>query len=164
MKRGSGQISSIAHADGMLRIQALKEGVGENESVEVELLRDEEDIRRSVVCFGDYDPVLQVLTDTLRESSGIRLVFTAMGGVAALAAVGRGECHFAGFQMRESDAGEDVHAHVKQYLGDIGTSIVKVASREAQYYLVIPDDLRESDGVRELLDAVRSPRAVDGSQ
>ena len=137
MKRASGLISSIAHGDGIVRIPSLKEGIAENESVEVQLLRDEEDIRRSVVGFGDYDPVILVLADTLRESSDIRLVFTAMGGVAALAAVGRGECHFAALHMHESDPGEDVDAHVKRYLGDVGAAVVKVASREEQYYLVI---------------------------
>lgn len=165
LKRGSGLISSIAHADGIVRIPSLKEGVGENESVEVELLRDEEDVRHSVVGFGSYDPVVQVLADILRESGGIRLVFTAIGSVGALAAVGRGECHFAAFHMSESGAGEDVAAYVKRYVGDVGTLVVKivpgkldrnVTPRKEQYYLVIPDDLMKSDGVRELLEVVRS--------
>jgi len=170
MKRGAGQISSIAHADGILRIPARKEGVAENETVEVELLRDEDTIRSSVVGFGNYDPILAVIADLLRErTGGTRLAFTKAGSDAALMAVGRGECHVAACRVPESSSDDDTVAYVKQYVADARMAIVRVATRDVnshkldsepvlpdQYHLVIAQNLMESDGVRELLEITRS--------
>jgi len=170
MKRGAGQISSIAHADGILRIPARKEGVAENEMVEVELLRDEDAIRSSVVGFGSYDPLLAVIGDLLRQrTSDARLAFTVTGSDAALMAVGRGECHFAACHVPES-GGDETIAYVKRYVGDARMAIVRVATREPanshklesvpvgkdQYVLVILQDLTESAGIRDLLEIVSS--------
>jgi hypothetical protein len=176
MKRGAGQISSIAHADGILRIPARKEGVAENETVEVELLRDDERIRSSVVGFGGYDPILTVIADLLRErTGGTRLAFTVTGGDAALIAVGRGECHFAACHVPEPASDDEIIAYVKRYVGDTAVAIVRIATREPansqklesvpaprdQYLLVIAQDLLESDGVRDLLEIIRSAEFKD---
>ena len=137
MKRGAGLISSIAHADGIMRIPAPKEGIAEDETVEVELLRDEDDVRSSVVGCGSYDPLLGIIGGLLGKRMGtFRLVFTPTGGVAALVALGRGECHFAACHLLDADTGEYNVPHVKRYLGDAGAVIVKVALREIG--LIIP--------------------------
>ena len=137
MKRGAGQISSIAHADGIMRIPAQKECVAEDEMVEIELLRDEDAIRSSIVGCGSYDPLLGIIDELLRKRrDGSRLVFTGTGGVAALAALARGECHFAACHLLEADTGEYNVPYVKRYLGDAAAAVVKVASREIG--LIVP--------------------------
>ena len=120
-----------------MRIPAQKEGVAEDEMVEIELLRDEDAIRSSIVGCGSYDPLLGIIDELLRKRrDGSRLVFTGTGGVAALAALARGECHFAACHLLEADTGEYNVPYVKRYLGDAAAAVVKVASREIG--LIVP--------------------------
>jgi putative molybdopterin biosynthesis protein len=137
MKHGAGQVSSIAHADGMLRIPAPKEGIAEDETVEVELLREEDAVRSSIVGCGSYNPLLGIVDELLRKRrDGSRLAFTSTGGVAALTALARGECHFAACHLLDAETGEYNIPYVKRYLGDAGAAVVKVASREIG--LIVP--------------------------
>lgn len=131
MKRGAGQLSSVAHADGIVRIPASKEGIAENEMVEVELLRDEETIRYSIAIFGSYDPCVPVVADLLaKQKSKCRFSFTTTGTVAALLALGRGECHVASCRLVDPKTGEYNVPYVKRYLPDVETVIVRIASRD----------------------------------
>jgi putative molybdopterin biosynthesis protein len=152
MKHGAGQISSIAHADGILRIPAQKEGVAEDETVEVELLRDEDVIRSSIVGCGSYDPLLGIIDGLLRKRRDwSRLAFTPTGGVAALAALARGECHLAACHLLDAETGEYNIPFVKRYLGDDGAAVVKVASREIG--LIVPKG--NPHGLRSIGDLTR---------
>jgi putative molybdopterin biosynthesis protein len=52
LPRGSGMITSLTKADGIIRIPMLSEGLTENEEAEVELLRPVEEILNTVVMVG----------------------------------------------------------------------------------------------------------------
>jgi putative molybdopterin biosynthesis protein len=61
LPRGSGLITSLTRADGIVRIPALSEGLDEDKETEAELLRPLEEIRNTVVMVGSHDLTLDLL-------------------------------------------------------------------------------------------------------
>lgn len=96
LPRGAGAISTMARADGIVRLAADVERVESGAEVEVELLRPLGDVRGTILVAGSHDPALAVLEDVLRESSPEhRLALSPVGGEAGLVALARDEVHAA---------------------------------------------------------------------
>lgn len=96
LPRGAGAISTMARADGVVRLAAEVERVDAGAEVEVELLRPLGDVRGTILVAGSHDPVLAALEDALREASPAhRIALSPVGGDAGLAALARGEVHAA---------------------------------------------------------------------
>ena len=94
LPRGAGAISTMARADGIVRLAADVERVEAGAEVRVELLRPLAEVRGSILVAGSHDPALGVLEDVLRAASPeLRIVVSPVGGEAGLAALARGEVH-----------------------------------------------------------------------
>ena len=55
LARGAGVITTMVHADGLLRIPSLVEGLNAGDEAEVELLRPIKDIENTILCTGSHD-------------------------------------------------------------------------------------------------------------
>jgi len=55
LARGAGVITTMVHADGLMRIPSLVEGLNAGEETDVELLRPIEDIENTILCTGSHD-------------------------------------------------------------------------------------------------------------
>lgn len=96
LPRGAGAISTMARADGIVRLAPDVERVEAGAAVAVELLRPLADVRGTILVAGSHDPALAVLEDVLREASPTyRIVLSPVGGEAGLAALARAEVHAA---------------------------------------------------------------------
>ena len=96
LPRGAGAISTMARADGVVRLAADVERVDAGAEVRVELLRPLPDVRGTILVAGSHDPALAALEDALREASPAhRIALSPVGGDAGLAALARGEVHAA---------------------------------------------------------------------
>jgi len=96
LPRGAGAISTMARADGIVRLATDVERVEAWSEVAVELLRPLADVRGTILVAGCHDPALGELEDVLRATSPqYRIVLSPVGGEAGLAALARGEVHAA---------------------------------------------------------------------
>jgi putative molybdopterin biosynthesis protein len=172
LARGSGVITSLVRADGIVRIPQEKEGLTAGEAVRVELLRTPDNIDKTVVCIGSHDLTLDILGDMLsRRYPGYSLSSAHVGSTGGIMALRRGEAHMAGVHLLHEESGEYNVPFIKQFLPDVPVVLVILAERD-QGLMVQPgnpknikeiEDLTHSDvsfinrqrgaGTRLLLDA-----------
>ncbi len=88
VSRGAGVLMSLVRADGFVRIPAMSEGLGAGAEVNVELLRDKDEIGNTVVCIGSHDNSLDLLANILKKNYPRFSLSSAhvgsMGGLIAL--------------------------------------------------------------------------------
>jgi putative molybdopterin biosynthesis protein len=106
LNRGAGVITSLVRADGLVRIPRFSEGVNTGDMVEVELLRRQDEIERTIVCIGSHDPAIDVLANWIsRTFPGHRLAAANAGSFGALLARKRNECHIGGCHLLDEETG-----------------------------------------------------------
>ncbi|MGH7767045.1 MAG: molybdopterin-binding protein, partial [Candidatus Binatia bacterium] len=66
LARGAGVITTMVHADGLMRIPSFVEGLNGGDEVEVELLRPVEEVENTILCTGSHDLAIGVLEDQLK--------------------------------------------------------------------------------------------------
>lgn len=136
--RGAGLITSLVRADGMVRIPAASEGIGEGEEVECELTGCEFVPIRTALITGSHDLSLDVLDGLLRRMEpGMRLASTHVGSQAGLRALRDGYCHAAGTHLLDPESGDYNVAYVRRLFQPGQVSLVTVALRQ-QGLIVAP--------------------------
>lgn len=130
LPRGAGAITSLVQADGILRIPRLSEGYQAGSEVEVELLRPWREIAGTAVAVGSHDLILDLIGDLLRKKHpDHRLISSHVGSLGGLAALARGEAHFAGVHLLDGKTGEYNLPFVKRVLGDRPFLLLNLAYR-----------------------------------
>ncbi len=131
LPRGSGIITSLTKADGILRIPSLSEGVEESREVEVELFRPLEVILQNVVMVGSHDLTLDLLANLLREFyPPIFLSSQSVGSLGGLLALKNGFCHLAGTHLLDPETGEYNIPYLRTYLGEMKVKVINLVYRE----------------------------------
>lgn len=129
--RGAGNISSLARADGILRIPRLSEGYPAGAEVKVVLLKALEEIQATLVIAGSDNPLLSVLGDVLRKvHPGRRLVVSPVGSLAGLSVLQRGEAHGAGIHLLDPASGTYNVPYVEDYLRGQQVVLVNLAYQQ----------------------------------
>ena len=96
LARGAGAITTLARADGVLRLAPQIEAIEAGTEVAVELLRPLAEVRGTILVAGSHDPVLGVLEDALRTTAPVhKLATSSVGSWAGLLALARAEVHVA---------------------------------------------------------------------
>lgn len=148
--RGAGVITSLVHADGILRIPSRTEGINAGERVDVELLRSPEEIERSILAAGSHDLSLSVLEDCgRRRRRDFRISTSNLGSLGGLVALGRGEAHLAGCHLLDPATGEYNLPDVRRLLPGIPVTVVHLVRRE-QGLIVAPGNPRGLRGLEDL--------------
>ncbi len=162
LSRGAGVITSLARADGIVRIPRFSEGVNTGDEVAVELYTAPDEIERTIVHIGSHDLTLDLLAQSLRvaegpalshvlrsprpegvgsegegavEGSNRRFVSANAGSLGGLIALRRGEAHLAGSHLLDPETGEYNVSYVKQYLP--GTPVVLVTLLRREQGLIV---------------------------
>jgi putative molybdopterin biosynthesis protein len=131
LPRGSGIITSLTQADGIIQIPTLSEGLNENEEVEVELLRPAEQILNTVVLVGSHDLSLDILANLLgRFYPPIFLSSHAVGSLGGILAIKNGICHVAGSHLLDPETGEYNFPYIHTYLNGIDLKLINLVFRE----------------------------------
>lgn len=131
LPRGSGIITSLTKADGILRIPSLSEGVEESREVVVELLRPLEVILNNVVMVGSHDLTLDLLANLLRECyPPIFLSSQSVGSLGGILALKNGFCHLAGTHLLDPETGEYNFPYLRTYLGEMEVKVINLVYRE----------------------------------
>jgi len=150
LPRGSGLITSLTRADGILRIPALSEGLDEDKETEAELLRPLDEIRNTVVMVGSHDLTLDLLGSLLgRSYPPLFLSSQNVGSLGGLLAIKNGICHLAGSHLLDPDTGEYNFPYIRQYLKGTPVRVIHLVNRE-QGLIVPKGNSKKIEGLKDL--------------
>ncbi|MCP4718311.1 MAG: PhnD/SsuA/transferrin family substrate-binding protein, partial [Desulfobacteraceae bacterium] len=137
LPRGSGSITTLTEADGVIRIPKHIEGISENQSVKAHLLRPLPAIENTLVIIGSHDNTLDLLGDQIRRGNfDVGISSSHVGSMGGLMAIKKGGCHMAGAHLLDPIDGSYNISYVKKYLPDHGVRIVNLVMREQG--LIVP--------------------------
>ncbi|HXF75786.1 MAG TPA: molybdopterin biosynthesis protein [Methylomirabilota bacterium] len=131
LARGAGVITTMVHADGLLRIPSLVEGLNGGDEADVELLRPIEDIENTILCTGSHDLAVGVLEDQLkRRHPELKIAATNVGSLGGLLALQRGETHIAGTHLLDPESGVYNVPDIKRTIPRVPLALIHLARRE----------------------------------
>ena len=130
LNRGAGATMSLVRADGILKIPQNIEGIEAGSKVQIKLVKNEDEIRNTIVCIGSHDPIIDVLMDLLHSDTKIYSIASShvgsMGGIMALKS---GETHIAPIHLLDMTTGEYNVSYLKKYIPDRELCIIKCVKR-----------------------------------
>jgi putative molybdopterin biosynthesis protein len=131
LARGAGVITTMVHADGLMRIPSLTEGLNAGEAAEVELLRPMVDVENTILCTGSHDLAIGVLEDQLKlRHPELKIAATNVGSLGGLLALQRGETHIAGTHLLDPDTGDYNIPEIRRVIPHIPVILLHLAQRE----------------------------------
>jgi putative molybdopterin biosynthesis protein len=151
LPRGSGVITSLTRADGIIQIPALSEGLSEHEETEIELLKPLDEILNTVVMVGSHDLSLDLLASLLgRFHPPIFFSPHPVGSLSGIIAIKDGICHMAGAHLLDPDTGEYNLPYIHTYLNGIEVHVIHLVQRE-QGLIVQRGNPKKVRGLKDLL-------------
>ncbi len=130
LARGAGAAMSLVRADGFCIIGQNSEGAEAGETVEVELYRELEEIRHTVVSIGSHDLILDFLADLMPQVyPGSFLSSTHVGSMAGLMALKRGETHIAPTHLLDEETGVYNISYLKKLFPGQEMALIKGVKR-----------------------------------
>lgn len=131
LPRGSGVITSLVEADGIIRIPFLKEGLDFEEEVNAELWKDLDTIMNNIIITGSHDLILDILKNELQENfSDFKLVSFNVGSMGGLMALKQNRTHLATAHLLDPESGEYNFPYLKNMLPQKELIVVNLAYRE----------------------------------
>jgi len=150
LNRGAGVVSSFVKADGIIQIPQNTEGYEAGEEVPVQLVRDMEDINKTLVITGSHDPLIDEVIDLMkRKWPDTQVVSSHVGSLGGLMALRRGEAHLGGTHLLDEETGVYNTAYVKRYFPDGGVKLVSCVYR-SQGLIVAKDNPLNVKGVEDI--------------
>ncbi|HBT47754.1 MAG TPA: molybdopterin biosynthesis protein [Peptococcaceae bacterium] len=150
--RGAGALTTLARADGILRIPLESEGFPAGAEVEVSLLRDLTDIEAAVLVSGSGDPLLDILGTVMRQLyPGRSLTISPVGSLGGLQALRQGEAHGASLTLWDPATGEYNVSYVEKLLAGREALLINLAYRQVGL-MVAPGNPK---GINDLQDLTR---------
>ncbi len=154
LPRGSGSITTLTEADGIIRIPRNIEGISENEQVNAKLLRPLSDIQNTIVVTGSHDNTIDLLADQIRRVNGdIGISSSHVGSMGGLMAIKKGACHMAGAHLLDPEDGSYNISYIHKYLPEHKVWVINLVMRDQG--LIVPkgnpkqikgiEDLKEKD-------------------
>lgn len=129
--RGAGALTTLARAQGVVRIGAADEGLQAGTQVEVELLCSRSEAENSLLFAGSHDLALSLLDDFIgRRAAGCSLSVLPVGSQAGLLALARSEAHLAGSHLLDGDGRDYNREAVARLLPGRPVELVTLALRK----------------------------------
>ncbi len=131
LPRGSGSITTLTEADGIIRIPRDQEGVNEKEPVTAHLLRPRSAIDNTVVITGSHDNTLDLLADQVRRThTDVSISSSHVGSMGGLMALKKKACHMAGAHLLDPEDGSYNVSYIRKYLKGEAVTVVNLVMRE----------------------------------
>ncbi len=116
LSRGAGITTSLVKADGVMHIKRGTEGLEAGSRCTVVLSKPRDLIDRTLVCIGSHDISIDFLADIMQKQHNTRLVSTNVGSMGGIMSLMKGECHFSGVHLLDSETGDYNSSYIKKYL------------------------------------------------
>ncbi len=129
LARGSGVITSLVQADGIVVVPSGSQGYPAGEKVTVRLYRSPAEIDQSILAIGSHDITLDVMAQFLAQRDR-RLTSANVGSLGGLVALRRGDAHFAGAHLLDPESGAYNLPYIRQYLPGVPVRVVALVGRE----------------------------------
>jgi putative molybdopterin biosynthesis protein len=163
LARGAGVITTMVHADGLMRIPSLVEGLNGGEEVEIDLLRPREDIENTILCTGSHDLAIGVLEDHLKQLyPELKIAATNVGSLGGMLALQRGETHISGTHLLDAASGLYNVPDIKRTIPKLAVTLVHLARRE-QGIIVARGNPKSIGSLNDLTSGVRFINRQPGS-
>lgn len=181
LNRGAGVTMSLVKADGIAIIPKNIEGFEAGEEIEVELLKDLEDIENTIVSIGSHDILMDILANIIhKNNSNINLSSAHVGSLGGIMAIRRGEAHIAPVHLLDEKNGEYNISYINKFLKNKGIALIKGVKRQQGMIIekgnpkgikgledLLRDDIvfvnrQKGSGTRILLDYKLKENNIDG--
>jgi len=137
LPRGSGSITTLTEADGIIRIPGNIEGVSMDEKVQATLLRPLSSIENTIVVTGSHDNTLDLLADQIKKQNGsISISSSHVGSMGGIMAIKKGACHMAGVHLLDPEDGSYNISYIKKYLNNNKIWLINLVMRDQG--LIVP--------------------------
>ncbi|MBS4058934.1 MAG: molybdopterin biosynthesis protein, partial [Bacteroidetes bacterium] len=148
--RGAGLLMSVVRADGIICIPASSEGFAAGSLINVQLFRDKNEIKNTVVCIGSHDNTLDILANTLKKNHPEFSMSSAhVGSMGGLMALKKAEAHIAGTHLLDEESGEYNVSFIKKFFPEGAIKLVNLVYRQ-QGLLVKRGNPKNIQGFRDL--------------
>jgi molybdopterin molybdotransferase/putative molybdopterin biosynthesis protein len=150
LPRGSGSITTLTEADGIIRIPSNSEGVIETEEIKAELLKPLAEIEKTIVITGSHDNTLDLLADQIRQDNkNFSISSSHVGSMGGLMAIKKGVCHIAGAHLLDPEDGTYNISYINKYLKGEKVLLVNLVMRDQG--LIIPkNNPKNIEGLEDL--------------
>jgi putative molybdopterin biosynthesis protein len=130
LNRGAGATMSLVRADGILTIPQNSEGIESGETVQVELTKNIDDIKNTIVSIGSHDLIMDMIGSLMhRKDSRYNLSSAHVGSMGGLMALRRGEAHMAPIHLLDEETGIYNETYIRKLLPDSKIALVKGVKR-----------------------------------
>ena len=129
LSRGSGVISSLVRADGIVILPRGSQGLPAGAEVKVRLYRPAAELDRTIFAIGSHDMTLDLMAQFL-AGRGRRLASANVGSQGGLVAIQRGEAHLAGSHLLDPETGEYNLLYIRRYLPGLPVKVVSLVDRQ----------------------------------
>jgi len=171
--RGSGVQMSMVRSNGCCTIPLRVEGYEAGNQVEVALTVPKEEAEKTILIVGSHDPVIDRLSDLLREE-GIFPSSVHVGSMGGILALKRESCHLAPMHLLSDDGDYNIQ-YLLKYLS--GEDLVLICVAEREQGIVSANNLsfeaittsryinrQKGSGTRMLLDFLLKKHGIDPEQ
>lgn len=150
LQRGSGVITSLVRADGIVVVPSGSQGIPAGEEVSVRLYRSPSEIERTIFAIGSHDLTLDVLAQFL-SARDRRFASANVGSLGGLVSLRRGEAHLAGSHLLDPESGDYNLKYIRQYLPEVPVQVIALVGRDQGLMMAAGNP----KGIRTLQDLVR---------
>lgn len=155
LERGAGASMSLVRADGFCVIPQDKEGILAHENIQVKLVKDMEQIRKTLVLIGSHDLILDVINDLMMEEGrDTCLSSTHVGSMAGLIALQKKEAHMAPSHLLDEKDGSYNTAITREMFPNEKMVIIK-GVRRRQGFIVKKGNPLNIQNIRDIMYGVR---------
>lgn len=149
--RGAGIMMSIVRADGLLVIPSDSEGFSSGSEVDIEPIREIDDVKNTIVCIGSHDNALDLLANQIKKRyPQYSLSSSHVGSMGGIMAIKRGESHIAGCHLLDESTGSYNIPYIQKYLSDKKVMLINFLQR-TQGLLVKKGNPKGIKGFEDLL-------------
>jgi len=128
--RGAGVTMSLVRADGILVIPQNSEGIEAGETVQVELLKNLNEINHTIVSIGSHDLLMDMVGNFMHKHNSRYFLSSAhVGSLGGIMALRRGEAHLAPIHLLDEETGIYNSAFIRRYLSNLDMAIIKGVKR-----------------------------------
>ena len=130
LSRGAGATMSLVRADGILVIPQNSEGVEGGETVKIELLKNIQEIKSTIVSIGSHDIAMDIMANLIHQhNSDYSLSSAHVGSMGGIMSLRRGETHIAPIHLLDETTGRYNVDYLKRYLPNVEMALIKGLKR-----------------------------------